>query len=125
MLFCGICWPSDHGLLHTNKHFYTVGERIWFTSYFNSDLEIVQRKSYIGKLLKIEENHHKMVKAVKIAGDNGHATGYLDIPNHLRSGWYVFILFSQENNYHSKNVIIQKLFYLITVCNVIEHVYTH
>lgn len=95
LLIAQKAFTNDYGLLHINKHYFTVGERIWYAGYLGQNTLSLSASSITVKLFRLEEDHLKMVKAEKISISQNVSAGYLDIPDGIRGGRYMLGLFAQ------------------------------
>jgi hypothetical protein len=82
----------EYSLL-VNKHYFSVGEQIYFSMYKGSSNLLPSGWPLYFSLLKVYEDHQELKRAVKVRWDGIQSHGYLPISDDLTSGEYILGVF--------------------------------
>ena len=79
--------------LHVNKHYFSAGEPIYFSMYGNSSDTLKAGWPVYFILFKVEKDHQKLIRAIKIHWESGYCSGYLILTENTSSGVYILGVF--------------------------------
>ncbi len=102
-------YPREKTFIHLNQDLYISGQTIWYKIYCTS----YGKPTEFSKIayLQLIASDGKIIKTCKLPLLNGGASGVIDIPDSVKSGWYLVKAFtSWMLNFQADNIYFRKVF---------------
>ncbi|WP_373493376.1 hypothetical protein [Aquiflexum sp.] len=102
---------SENIFAHVSKNIAVAGERVWFAvSAIGSGKKVYSKIAY----LELVDRNGQPVFQTMIYLENGHAEGYLDIPEQLQSDHYLLRFYTRISPFHGNSGVFNQF---VTIIN--------
>lgn len=87
--------PQEKIYIHSDRTFYSTGERIWFKAYLVAGPQHVPSPLSSTLYVELLDQESKLVQQIKLLANNGSAGGDFKLPDTLHSGNYLIRAYTQ------------------------------